>query len=110
MIDIRVCFKTGYPQSPNGILAFSCKNCGLVYTGIPHFTNEFISLDRHTCDGHARVSQRNPMTGIERKVGPGLVCSKAATDLIWSGFQHIIWVIVGPNISNFSRWPTWWQF
>jgi len=24
-------------------------------------------LQRHTCDGHARVSQRNPMTGIERK-------------------------------------------
>eukprot|EP00435_Cladocopium_sp_Y103_P010737 s2730_g2.t2 len=26
-----------------------------------------IVLQRHTCDGHARVSQRNPMTGIERK-------------------------------------------
>ena len=60
------------------------------YTGIPHFTNEFIALDRHTCDGHARVSQRNPMTGIERKVGPGLVCSKAATDQTWSGWAKYL--------------------
>ena len=101
MIDIRVCLKTGYPKILMAYWHFTAKIAiwGIAWHSpfsnpsirLSDFWSLCFALDRHTCDGHARVSQRNPMTGIERKVGPGLVCvSKAATDLTWSAFQHII--------------------